>query len=99
MLLARKTITRSKNAITSLVGEEFEGDEKWRGTLAAPNGSVYGIPLAARRVSKFNPVDKSITEIGPDFGNDECKWSKGAITDSGIIYCVPYGDHGMNLQL
>ena len=76
------------NAITTLVGEEWEGRAKWRGTLAAPNGSVYGIPYEARRVSKFNPIDKSITEIGPDFG-DTWKWYKGAITDSGVIYCVP----------
>ena len=86
MLLAPQTITRSNNAITSLVGEDLEEFCEWSGSLAAPNGFVYGIPYNARRVVKFNPVDKSITEIGPDFGNDECKWSEGAITDSGIIY-------------
>ena len=52
----------------TLVGEELEGKCKWSGTLAAPNGSLYGIPSAARRVVKFNPVDKSTTRIGPDFG-------------------------------
>ena len=76
------------NALTTLVGEELEGKCKWSGTLAAPNGSLYGIPSAARRVVKFNPVDKSTTHIGPDFG-DGCKWFRGAMTESGIIYCVP----------
>ena len=81
---------RTNNAITMLVGEELEGGgNKYCGTLAAPNGSVYGIPSHARRVSKFNPVDKSITYIGPDLGNDEWKWRRGAITESGIIYCIP----------
>ena len=77
------------NVITTLVGEEVEGEGvKWRGTLAAPNGSVYGIPYYARRVAKFNPVDKSMNFIGPDFG-DQRKWYNGAINDSGIIYCPP----------
>ena len=77
------------NATTTLVGEEFEGDDKRGSSLAATNGSVYGIPVNARRVAKFNPVDKSITHIGPDFGG-KWKWSRGAITDSGVINCLPY---------
>ena len=81
---------RIDNAITTLVGgEELEGEDKWSGPMAAPNGSLYGIPSRARRVAKFNPVDRSITEIGPDFGGVWCKWSIGAMTENGIIYCPP----------
>ena len=76
------------NLITTLVGDEVEGYDKWCGTLAAPNGSVYGIPHYARRVAKFNPIDKSMTHIGPDFGGG-AKWSRGAMTNNGIIYCLP----------
>ena len=85
------------NAITTLVGEELEERGiKWSGTLAAPNGSVYGISFGAGRVAKFNPVDKSMTRIGPDFGDDIYKWRNGAMTDSGIIYCAPWeADHGI----
>ena len=36
---------------------------------------------------KFNPVDKSITRIAPDFADDLMKWSKGAMPDNGVIYC------------
>ena len=39
--------------------------------MAAANGSVYGIPYTASRVVKIklnNPVDKSFTHIGHDFG-------------------------------
>ena len=79
------------DVITTLVGEESEGYDKWGGSLAAPNGSVYGIPFEARRVAKFNPVDYSMTHIGPDFG-DGFKWFSGAINDRGIIYCVPIDD-------
>ena len=39
---------------------------------------------------KFDPVSKSITEIGPDFGDDREKWMSGAINGSGIIYCPPF---------
>ena len=82
----------------NLVGEELEGKCKWSGTLAAPNGSLYGIPSAARRVVKFNPVDKSTTRIGPDFGvgdygDDNFKWNQGGVTNNGIFYCPPYGSY------
>ena len=78
------------DVITTLVGEEVEGYHKWGGTLAAPNGSVYGIPYHARRVVKFNTIDKSMTLIGPDFGDGyRFKWNEGAISGSGVIYCPP----------
>jgi len=34
-------------------------------------------PFNARRVVKFNPLDKSFTEIGPDFGEGGYKWMCG----------------------
>ena len=75
------------------LGKELGTSFRWKETLAAPNGSLYGIPHYARRAVKFNPIDKSMTEIGPDFvGRD--KWYRGAITDSDIIYCPSsYSNH------
>ena len=79
------------NAISTLVGEEIEGEELHLETVAGKNGYLYCIPFRARRVIKFNPVDKSMTEIGPDFGDRYVtKWRNGAITGSGVIYCPPY---------
>ena len=84
------------NAISTLVGEELEGEDKYAGTLAGNNGSIYGIPATARRVVKFNLLDKSMIHIGPDLGDDRWKWRRGAITDGGIIYCIPfYCFHGI----
>ena len=85
------------NAISSLVGEEFEYQGwKFSGIVAGINGSTYGIPCKARRVIKFNPLDKSMTYIGPDFGDRWRKWIRGAMTASGIIYCPPQKrDHGI----
>ena len=56
--------------ITTLVGEISEqGTCTWSGTLAAPNGSLYGIPYYAGQVAKFNQVNKSMTDVRPDFGD------------------------------
>ena len=54
------------------------------------NGFFYGIPYNARRVVKFNPLDKSLTEIGPDFGDGGLKWRCGVRANTGSIYCAPY---------
>ena len=89
------------NYVSTLVGENLELGEypttDWYDVfVAAANGFLYGIPCSARQVAKFNPVDKSITHIGPDFGDNgenEPQFMfglRGAITDSGIIYCPPH---------
>ena len=85
-----------ENALSTLVGGELgERLEKWMSSVAGVDGSIYGIPLSARRVVKFNPIDKCITHIGPDFEPFK-KWTRGAITDSGIIYCTPFtSNHGI----
>ena len=68
---------------------EIEGEELHLETVPGKNGYLYCIPccIGTGRVSKFNPIDKSFTAIGPDFG-DRLKWYIGAITDNGIIYCA-----------
>ena len=38
---------------------------------------------------KFDPISKSINNVGPDLGENRYNWSRGAITDSGIIYFPP----------
>ena len=74
-----------ENALSTIVGEDVEGHGKWEGTLAAPNGSLFGISAYAGQVVKFNPIDNSMTRIRPDFG-DGFKWYIGAMGDSGVIY-------------
>ena len=79
------------NALTTLVGEEWEDEDKWSGIFAAPNGSVYGIPATVYQVLKFNPVDNFETHIGPEFSDGfGYNWLRGVITNSGVIYCTPY---------
>ena len=63
----------------------------WPSLIADNYGFIYGIPSSgAAQVVKFDVVDKSMTEIGPEFDDDDdWKWRKGAMTASGIIYCPP----------
>ncbi len=62
-------------------------------------GFFYGIPFNARHVVKFNPVDKSLTEIGPDLGEGEGKWSCGVLANTGSIYCAPhFADHILKID-
>ena len=64
--------------------------------MPGKNSYLYCIPFHARKVANFNPVNKSIICIGPDFGDDYIKWGRGVITDSGVIYCPPViFDHGI----
>ena len=52
------------------IGDEIGGDTvtKWSTFVDGEDGFFYGIPCDAHRVVKFNPIDKSLTEIGPDLG-------------------------------
>jgi hypothetical protein len=77
-------------SLTTLIGDEIEGDDKWSTFVDGKNGFFYGIPCDARRVVKFNPLDKSLTEIGPDLGEGTFKWRCGVLANSSSIYCAPY---------
>jgi hypothetical protein len=83
------------------IGDEIGGDTvtKWSTFVDGEDGFFYGIPCDARRVVKFNPVDKSFTEIGPDLGDDEDKWMCGVRSNNGRIYCAPYeADHILKID-
>jgi len=88
-------------SLTTLIDihDEIEGLDKWSDFVDGKNGFFYGIPYDARRVVKFNPVDKSLTEIGPDFGDNECKWGCGVRDNNGSIYCAPFqADHILKIK-
>ena len=72
--------------LATLIGDEIQGGEKWNDFVDGGDGFLYGIPCNARRVVKFNPLDKSMTEIGPDLGDGGAKWMCGVLANTGIIY-------------
>ena len=83
------------NVISTLFDVGMEARKRHLGVVPGKNGYLYFIPSSARQVAKFNPVNKSITYIGPDLGYDDMKWRNGAVTDSGVIYCPPYGSDSL----
>jgi hypothetical protein len=72
-------------SLTTLIGDEIQGDDKWSTFVDGKNGFLYGIPFNARRVVKFNPLDKSFTETGNDL------WASGALAQDNNIYYMPRG--------
>jgi hypothetical protein len=79
-------------SLTTLIGigDKIQGPCKWLAFVDGKNGFFYGIPCDARRVVKFDPLDKSLTEIGPDFGEGGYKWMCGVLANNSSIYCAPY---------
>jgi hypothetical protein len=76
-------------SLTTLIGDEIHGYDKWSAFVDGGDGFLYGIPSRARRVVKFNPLDKSFTEIGPDLGAGVAKWQCGVLANNNSIYCAP----------
>jgi hypothetical protein len=78
-------------SLTTLIdiGVEIEDCWRWSAFVDGKNGFFYGIPYNARRVVKFNPLDKSLTEIGPDLGEGGHQWICGVRANTGDIYCAP----------
>jgi hypothetical protein len=60
----------AESYLTTLIdiGGEIQGYTKWSTFVDGEDGFFYGIPCDAHRVVKFNPLDKSLTEIGPGLG-------------------------------
>jgi hypothetical protein len=80
----------AESYLTTLIGDDIQGDYKWSAFVDGGDGFLYGIPSHARRVVKFDPVDKSLTEIGPDLGEGGEKWMCGVLANTGSIYCAPF---------
>jgi hypothetical protein len=86
-------------SLTTLIGDEIEGDDKWSAFVDGKNGFFYGIPSNARRVVQFDPLNKSFTEIGPDLGEGRNKWLCGVLANTGSIYSVPSStDHILKIN-
>jgi hypothetical protein len=86
--------------LATLIGDEIQGGEKWNDFVDGGDGFLYGIPCNARRVVKFNPLDKSLTEIGPDLGHGWAKWTCGVRANTGNIYCAPFmADHILKISI
>jgi hypothetical protein len=87
------------SALVALVGEDVLAEQeqdmmKWSCFVKGKDGFLYGIPHGARRVVKFNPIDKSMELIGPVV---HYEWFCGVLfAKNGLIYCPP---HYFNSQM
>jgi hypothetical protein len=89
----------AESYLTTLIGHEIQGDAKWSAFVDGGDGFLYGIPSNARRVVKFDPLNKSLTEIGPDLGEGGGKWSCGVLANNSSIYCAPFSaDHILKID-
>jgi hypothetical protein len=76
--------------LTTVIGYNIQGEHEWSTFVDGGDGFLYGIPYHARRVVKFNPIDKSLTEIGPNLGRRMGKWHCGVRANNGKIYCASF---------
>jgi hypothetical protein len=90
----------AESCLTTLIDNgDIEGRRQWSSFVDGGDGFLYGIPYNARRVVKFNPVDKSFTEIGPDLGEGGGKWKCGVLANNSSIYCAPHrADHILKID-
>lgn len=58
------------------------------GGVLAPNGSIYGIPLAAETIIKIDPDTDTVSFFG-ELQEGSRKWAGGVLTPDGIIVAVP----------
>jgi hypothetical protein len=92
-------IMTAESYLTTLIGDEIEGNRNWSAFVDGKNGFFYGIPFNARCVVKFNPLNKSLTEIGPDLSEGIYKWRCGVRANTGNIYCAPAdADHILKID-
>jgi len=85
--------TMTEPSLTTLLDitsghDGIRGGDKWWDFVDGKDGVLYGIPCNVPRVVKFNPLDKSLTEIGPHLGGGEFKWRCGVRAKTGSIYLL-----------
>lgn len=84
--------------LTTLLGPNIRGDRKWSTFITGKDGNLYGIPFNAPKVVRFNPINKSVEEIGPDLSGEQHKWNCGVLA-CGTIYCAPWSSNSRRFHL
>ena len=72
---------------TSTFGSVESGNDKWLGSVLAPNGKIYGIPRNSTSVLEIDPVARTASTFGSLSGTN--KWLGGVLAPNGKIYGMP----------
>ena len=67
----------------------FVYDFNWQDAILGIDGCIYWPPHSAGRTLKYDPRTDQISLVGCEFGMEEYKWSSGALTTDGVIFCIP----------
>ena len=76
-----------------LTGLGFTGQGSafgWFGTVAGPDGMLYGIPHNSAAVLCFDPATGKASAFG-ELGKGETKYVDGVLASDGCIYAAPHG--------
>jgi len=76
-----------------LIGDKYDGVDKWLGGVVGHDGNIYGIPDDMNKILKIDPSANAINPtalVGDDLGLGGGKWWGGVVGSNGIIYGVPY---------
>jgi len=81
---------------TSLLSNSFSLAStygRFVGSVLAPNGMIYYIPMTEPRVFKLDPTTEIETAIGTTYHTSatSSKWQGGALAENGMIYCACFG--------
>ena len=72
----------------TLVGDQLPGDYKWSDGVLAADGNIYGIPVHATQVLRFDPRTQKATLVGDELPG-HWKWVGGVLAADGNIYGIP----------
>ena len=81
--------SRAESLSVGRVGDELPGDGKWSGGVLAADGNIYGIPLNATQVLRFDPRTQQATRVGAELPGGY-KWFGGVLAADGNIYGIPF---------
>jgi hypothetical protein len=71
-------MAESASLTTTLIGDEIQDE----------HGNKWSHFADGKYLVNFNPIVKSLTEIGPDFGDGGAKWASGVRANTCSIYCA-----------
>jgi hypothetical protein len=65
------------------------GRMMWASGALASDNHIYYMPYTARRIMRLNPDNDSLSSVGDDLGEVECKYSGTVVGKDDFVYGIP----------